>query len=203
MEFLPKVLNEVVIKSKKKYQFNSIIKRVFDIFISLFALVFFSPLMLSTWLILIFETKSIGLFLQKRVGQYGKLFTIYKLKTIRSKGGTISKVAFFCRKHKFDELPQFINVLKGEMSIVGPRPDIEGYYDKLEGEDRKILELKPGITSIASLKYYNEEEILEQQENALRFNDTIIFPDKVKLNLDYYYNQSLSLDIKIIIKTIF
>ena len=101
-----------------------------------------------------------------------------------------------------DELPQFINVLKGEMSIVGPRPDIEGYYDTLDGENRKILELKPGITSLASLKYYNEEEILEQQDNPLLYNDTVIFPDKVKMNLAYYYNQNLVLDLKIILKTI-
>ena len=149
------------------------------------------------------DTKSNGLFFQQRVGQFGKLFTIYKLKTMHDETGNVSKTGCFFRKYKLDELPQFLNVLKGEMSIVGPRPDIEGYYDKLEGEDRKILELKPGITSEASIKYYNEEEILEQQENGLHYNDSIIFPDKVKMNLDYYYNQNLLLDIKIIINTIF
>jgi lipopolysaccharide/colanic/teichoic acid biosynthesis glycosyltransferase len=89
------------------------------------------------------------------------------------------------------------------MSIVGPRPDIEGYYDKLKGEELKILQLKPGITSEASIKYYNEEVILEQQNNPLLYNDTIIFPDKVKMNLEYYYNQNIILDIAIIIRTIF
>jgi lipopolysaccharide/colanic/teichoic acid biosynthesis glycosyltransferase len=107
------------------------------------------------------------------------------------------------RKHKLDELPQFFNVLIGNMSIVGPRPDIEGYYDKLEGEDRKILELKPGITSEASLKYYNEEAILEQQENPLLYNDTVIFPDKVRMNLEYYYNRSFWDDLWIIWSTVF
>ena len=178
-------------------------KRVFDVIVSIIALIVFLPFILISWLILMFDTKSNGLFFQARVGQNGKLFTIYKLKTMHPKTGNVSKVGFFFRKYKLDELPQFLNVLKGEMSIVGPRPDIEGYYDKLEGEDRKVLELKPGITSEASIKYYNEEEILEQQENALHYNDTVIFLDKVKMNLDYYYNQNLLLDIKIIIKTIF
>ena len=178
-------------------------KRVFDVIVSIIALIVFSPFILISWLVLMLDTKSDGLFFQARVGQNGKLFTIYKLKTMHPKTGNVSKVGFFFRKYKFDELPQFLNVLKGEMSIVGPRPDIEGYYDKLKGEDRKVLELKPGITSEASIKYYNEEEILEQQENALEYNDTVIFPDKVKMNLDYYYNQNLLLDIKIIIKTIF
>ena len=178
-------------------------KRVFDVIVSIIALIVFSPFILISWLVLMLDTKSDGLFFQARVGQNGKLFTIYKLKTMHPKTGNVSKVGFFFRKYKLDELPQFLNVLKGEMSIVGPRPDIEGYYDKLEGEDRKVLELKPGITSEASIKYYNEEEILEQQENALHYNDTVIFLDKVKMNLDYYYNQNLLLDIKIIIKTIF
>jgi lipopolysaccharide/colanic/teichoic acid biosynthesis glycosyltransferase len=141
--------------------------------------------------------------MQYRVGQFGRLFTIYKFKTMHPKTGKISGIGAFLRKYKLDELPQFINVLKGEMSIVGPRPDVEGYYDKLEGEERKILDIKPGITSEASIKYYKEEEILEQHKDALLYNDTVIFPDKVKMNLDYYYNQSLLLDIKIIIKTIF
>ena len=117
--------------------------------------------------------------------------------------GKISKLGAFLRKSKLDELPQFWNVLIGDMSFVGPRPDIAGYYDVLEGEDRKILLLKPGLTSLASIKYANEEEILGLQENSLLYNDTIIFPDKVKMNLDYYYNHSFLSDINIIIKTIF
>ena len=88
------------------------------------------------------------------------------------------------------------------MSIVGPRPDVTGYYDALQGEDRKVLNLKPGITSLASIKYKNEEQLLLQQQNPIDYNDNIIFPDKVKMNLSYYYNQSILLDIKIILKTI-
>ncbi|HNP32732.1 MAG TPA: sugar transferase [Flavobacterium sp.] len=182
---------------------KSIVKRVFDIIVSSIVLILFLPFIVISWIILMIDTQSSGVFFQKRVGQYGKLFIIYKLKTMHPKTEAVSKVGAFFRKYKLDELPQFLNVLKGEMSIVGPRPDIEGYYDKLEGEARKILELKPGITSEASIKYYNEEDILEKQENALHYNDTVIFPDKVKMNLDYYYNQNLLSDIKIIIKTIF
>ena len=182
---------------------KGIVKRCFDLITSLISLIVFLPFILISWVVLIFDTKSTGIFCQNRVGQFGNLFTIYKLKTMDAKTSKVSKIGHFVRKYKIDELPQFINVLKGEMSIVGPRPDIKGYYDKLKGEERKILELKPGITSEASIKYYKEEEILELQENALEYNDNIIFPDKVKMNLEYYYNQNLLLDIKIIIKTLF
>ena len=179
------------------------IKRLFDVVFSIIVMLILGWLILLCYILVTFETRSNGFFIQYRVGQFGKLFLIYKFKTMHPKTGKISRLGAFLRKYKLDELPQFINVLKGEMSIVGPRPDIEGYYDKLEGGNRKVLELKPGITSEASIKYYNEEEILERQNNALLYNDTIIFPDKVKMNLDYYYNQNFLLDIKIIIKTIF
>lgn len=179
------------------------IKRLFDVVFSIIVMLILGWLILLCYLLVTFETSSNGFFMQHRVGQFGKLFLIYKFKTMHPKTGKVSSLGAFLRKYKLDEFPQFINVLKGDMSIVGPRPDIEGYYDKLEGESRKVLELKPGITSEASIKYYNEEEILAQQDNALLYNDTIIFPDKVKINLDYYYNRNLLLDIKIILKTIF
>ena len=93
--------------------------------------------------------------------------------------------------------------LLGQMSIVGPRPDVKGFADELKGEDRKILNLRPGITGPASLKYANEEELLSHQENPEKYNNEVIFPDKVRINLDYYYNQNLILDLKIIFATIF
>lgn len=180
-----------------------LVKRCFDFFFSIIAVVIFLPIIVISWLVLMWDTQSNGLFFQQRVGQHGKLFTIYKLKTMHPETGKLTQVGAFFRKYKLDELPQFLNVLKGEMSIVGPRPDIRGYYDVLAGEERKVLELKPGITSEASLKYFNEEELLEKQDNPLQYNDTVIFPDKVKMNLDYYHNHNLITDIKIIIKTIF
>lgn len=165
-------------------------------------------LLLFGWLIIIsfilasIETASFGLFVQKRVGQYGKIFNIFKIRTINDKTSKILKFGMFLRKSKIDELPQLLNVFLGQMSFVGPRPDIPGYYDRLEGEDKKILKLKPGLTSEASLKYYNEESILMNKANPLEYNDSIIFPDKVKMNLEYYYKQSFSEDLRIIFKTI-
>jgi len=165
---------------------------------------FFWVLVLA-WLLAIIDTRSNGIFIQERIGQFGKGFKIYKLRSIQieRKTGTlqISKIGRFLRNYKLDELPQLINVLLGEMSVVGPRPDIAGYYDLLEGENRKILELKPGLTCMASLKYYNEDGLLDRQKDPLYFNDNVLFPDKVQLNLDYYYHQSFLGDLKIIAST--
>ena len=179
------------------------LKRIFDLFFSIIALILTGWIIVLCFIIASIETQSNGIFKQKRVGQFGKLFTIYKLKTMHPKTQEITFFGKFFRKYKLDELPQFYNVLIGDMSMVGPRPDVQGYYDKLIGEDRKILELKPGITCEASLKYYNEDEILEQQKDPVLYNDSIIFPDKVKMNLAYYYKRSLTVDLKIIFKTIF
>lgn len=176
-------------------------KVLFDFFLSLLLLLILAPLLLIIYLCTCIDTSSNGIFFQQRIGQFGEKFTIYKFKTVIPKIRRISKVGRFLRKSKLDELPQLFNVLKGEMSFVGPRPDIPGYYDKLQGEERKILKLRPGITSEASIKYRNEEYLLKQKENPLEYNDKVIFPCKVKMNLDYYYNHSFLGDIRIIIKT--
>lgn len=178
-----------------------IIKRLFDILFSGLALLCIGWLIVICWFLAALDTKANGFFLQKRVGQHGKLFTIIKLRTM--KDGAVTPIGAFFRKTKIDELPQFLNVLIGNMSVVGPRPDIVGYYDVLEGENRKILRLKPGLTSEASLKYFNEEYLLAQQKNPLEYNDTIIFPDKVKMNLDYYHNRSFFGDLRIVFATVF
>lgn len=178
-------------------------KRIFDIVFSLVALLITGWFLMICYVIATVETQSNGMFLQRRVGQFGKVFTIFKLKTIHPSTSQVTFFGRFFRKYKIDELPQFFNVLLGNMSVVGPRPDIEGYYDQLQGESRKILELKPGLTSEASIKYYNEDQLLEQQENPLIYNDTVLFPDKVKMNLEYYYHHNLAVDLNIIFKTIF
>ena len=182
---------------------NNFFKRLFDfIFAFLGILVLIWPL----FFIIIFasiDTKSFGLFFQKRVGQFGKTFSIVKIKTMSVDNNNISLFGAFLRNSKLDELPQLVNILLGQMSFVGPRPDVPGYYDKLEGEKRKVLELKPGLTSEASIKYANEEELLKNHSAPDQHNDEVIFPDKVKMNLLYYYNQNFLLDLKIIIKTIF
>jgi lipopolysaccharide/colanic/teichoic acid biosynthesis glycosyltransferase len=179
------------------------IKRLFDILLSFFGLLTIGWLVFLFWILTSIQYRSNGLFLQKRVGQFGSLFRIFKLRTIHPLTYKTSTLSEFLRKSKIDELPQLLNILLGQMSFVGPRPDIPGYYDKLEGENRKILELKPGLTSEASIKYANEEEILSQKDNPLDYNDTVIFPDKVKMNLEYFYNQSILVDLQILIRTVF
>ncbi|HEX8575363.1 MAG TPA: sugar transferase [Flavobacterium sp.] len=178
-----------------------IIKRIFDIILATFGIFFLSSILLLGFVIASIDTNSNGLFLQKRIGQYGKVFKIFKLKTIHPKNQKISNIGKFLRNSKIDETPQLFNVLIGNMSFVGPRPDFAGYYDKLEGEKRKILELKPGITSLASIKYYNEEKLLAAQNDPLQYNDEIIFPDKVRMNLKYYYERTFMMDLKIIVET--
>lgn len=180
------------------------VKRVFDLFFSIVLLLFLGWVIFVFWVLAAIDTKSSGIFLQKRIGQFGKPFLIFKLKTMKEQDAEkiISSFGKFLRKSKIDETPQLLNVFLGTMSFVGPRPDIEGYYDLLEGEKRKILELKPGITSEASLKYTNEETILNQKENPKEYNDLVLFPDKVRMNLEYYYSKSLFLDISIIFKTL-
>lgn len=190
-----------------------VIKRVFDVVLSLIGICFALPIMLMAFIVASIETKSFGLFIQKRVGKDAKLFNVFKIKTMRELKGVdttittsndmrITKSGKFFRDTKIDELPQLFNVLFGSMSFVGPRPDVKGYADKLEGEDRIILSIAPGITGPASLKYKNEEEILAKQENPKEYNDKVIWVDKVKINRDYIENWSFKKDIEYIVKTV-
>jgi len=189
------------------------LKRIFDFILSFFGLLFSWWIILIAYFIASFETKSNGLFIQKRVGRNGVLFKVFKIKTMKKVEGLdttitssndvrITKSGKFFRDTKIDELPQLWNVLIGDMSFVGPRPDVEGYADKLEGEDIIVLSTRPGITGPASLKYKNEEEILSKQKNQKEYNDTVIWPDKVKINKEYIKNWSLKKDIEYIIKTV-
>lgn len=153
------------------------------------------------------------IFRQRRVGRGGRLFTMYKFRSMTvGHGGSsvsvagesrITPLGHVLRRYKLDELPELWNVLIGDMSLVGPRPDVPGYADKLTGEDRDVLRLRPGITGPASLKYANEEEILALVDDPQRYNDEVIFPDKVRINLQYYRSHSLAGDIKLILATIF
>ncbi|REG98256.1 sugar transferase [Flavobacterium aquicola] len=185
---------------------QSIIKRLFDILFSSIFLLFFFWVIIIAWFVAVIDTRTNGVFIQERIGQYGKRFKIYKLRTFQVGRKfdelQISKFGQLLRNYKLDELPQLFNVMKGEMSIVGPRPDIAGYYDLLEGENRKILELKPGLTSLASLKYYSEDKLLDNQVNPLGYNDNVLFPDKIKMNLEYYYHKTFFIDLEIIVNTL-
>ncbi len=194
-------------------KFNIATKRLFDIILSLFGLLGTWWIIAIAWIIASIETKSNGFFIQQRVGRNRKLFNVIKIKTMRKIKGIntnitssndvrITRSGKFFRKTKIDELPQLWNVLIGEMSFVGPRPDVPGYADKLEGEDKIILSIRPGITGPASLKYKKEEELLSKQNDPKWYNDNVIWPDKVKINKEYIQNWSLKNDIKYIIKTI-
>ena len=190
------------------------LKSLFDRIASLFGLIFLFPILLVVGILI--RVKMPGgpiIFKQKRVGQYGKLFTMYKFRsmTVSHSGRSVSvkgesritPLGIQLRKYKLDELPELWNVLIGDMSFVGPRPDVPGYADKLEGDARRILLLKPGITGPASLKYRNEEELLAEQEDPQKYNDEVLFPDKVRINIEYLNNRSFWHDIKIIIYTVF
>ena len=192
---------------------NNFTKRGFDIVVSFLGLTFSWWVIFISWVIATFETKSNGFFIQKRVGKNGKIFNVIKIKTMKKVEGVdttitssndvrITKSGKFFRDTKIDELPQLINVLIGDMSFVGPRPDVPVYADKLEGEDRIVLSIRPGITGPASLKYKNEEEILASQNDPKWYNDKIIWPDKVRINKEYIKNWSLKTDIEYIIKTV-
>lgn len=152
------------------------------------------------------------LFRQKRVGRGGRLFTMVKFRTMTvNHGGSsvsvagesrITPLGAWLRRWKLDELPELWNVLRGDMSLVGPRPDVPGYADMLEGCDRDMLRLRPGITGPASLKYRNEEEMLAAVADPQRYNDEVIFPDKVRLNLLYLHDHTLMGDLRLIVATL-
>lgn len=178
------------------------LKPLIDFLLAAFFLILFAPILFLLGVVLQFHLNEAPVFFQRRIGKDGVPFIIFKFKTINRKRETTTLTKFY-RKYKLDELPQLFNVVQGKMSLVGPRPDIPGYYDRLIGEDRSILNLKPGLTGYASLKYFNEEEILNKVDDPRRYNDEVIFPEKVKLNLYYLKNISLWLDMKIIFKTIF
>lgn len=152
------------------------------------------------------------IFTQKRVGRGGRLFTMYKFRSMTvGHGGSsvsvagesrITPLGAKLRRYKLDELPELWNVLVGDMSFVGPRPDVPGYADALRGRDRDVLRLRPGITGPASLKYRDEEELLALQPDPQRYNDEVIFPDKVRINLYYLDNYSFIKDIQMIFCTV-
>lgn len=190
------------------------IKRLFDFFLALFGLLATWWLIILAWLAASIDTRSNGFFIQTRVGKGGKLFKVIKIKTMRptkQPGTTVTKrgdpritrLGAFFRRTKIDELPQLWNVLIGQMSFVGPRPDVPGFADKLTGGEREVLKLRPGITGPATLKYRNEEELLAAQSDPEKYNREVIFPDKVRINLDYMRNWSLRKDISYIWQTVF
>ena len=189
-------------------------KRTFDLFLAALGLLVAWWLILLAWLAASIDTRSNGFFVQKRVGRNGKIFRVVKIKTMRPVAAfdttvtrrgdpRITPLGAFFRRTKIDELPQLWNVFLGDMSFVGPRPDVPGFADTLEGEERAMLSIRPGITGPATLKYRNEEELLAAQEDPEAYNREVIWPNKVQINLDYIRNWSLARDIKYILDTVF
>jgi len=191
------------------------LKYIFDFIVALLGLIITSPIVFLSYLAAAVETGENGFFTQKRVGKDGEIFKIIKVKTMKSntnhntnvttrKDPRITYSGKFFRKTKIDELPQLINIIKGEMSFVGPRPDVPELINTMNKEDKEIiLSVRPGITGPASLKYENEEEILAEKDNPEKYNEEVIFPDKVRLNKEYIRNYSFAKDIYYIFKTIF
>ena len=212
------------------------LKIVFDKVVSLVGLIVLWPVLLVVALLIKCKMPGPILFCQQRVGRYGEIFTVYKFRTMTVKAeaavasrnseatsiasqeqSRITPLGEKLRRYKLDELPELWNVLKGDMSFVGPRPDVPGYADQLQGEDREVLLLRPGITGPASLKYRNEEDILEAVDEALQkgrsglpigittvqeYNDNVIYPDKVRLNRYYLHHYSFIKDIQMIVCTV-
>ena len=189
------------------------LKWIFDRIVSFIGLLCLWPVLIVVAILI--KIKMPGgpaLFTQKRVGRHGKLFTMHKFRsmTVSHSGSSVSvagearitPLGAKLRKYKLDELPELWDVLIGNMSFVGPRPDVPGYADQLKGDDCRVLELRPGITGPASLKYRDEEELLAKVENPIEYNDTVIYPDKVRINLYYLDHYSFIKDIQMILCTV-
>jgi len=193
---------------------NRAVKRIFDFIASLIGVIIISPILIVVAICIKLDSKGNILFLQKRVGKNGEPFYIYKLRTMVTdaeklgaqitvgKDSRITKVGAVLRKYKIDELPQLFNVLKGDMSLVGPRPEVPKYVELYTEEERKVLEVRPGITDLASLRYRDENDILAKVENPEEYYINVIMKDKLKLNLEYIEKSNIIFDIYLIIKTI-
>ena len=192
---------------------QSVVKRSFDIIVAFAGIVVTSPVMVVSWLLASLDTRAGGLFRQVRVGKDGRPFMICKLRTMRdlesvgttvttSQDPRITRLGGILRKLKLDELPQLFNVLAGQMSFVGPRPDVPGFADRLTGADRIILSVRPGITGPAAIAYRHEEQILAAADDPERYNREVIWPDKVRINREYVESYSLSSDLRCLFSTL-
>jgi lipopolysaccharide/colanic/teichoic acid biosynthesis glycosyltransferase len=191
---------------------DRLVKRSFDIVLAVGGLMMLWPVIGVTILVARHDTGKSGIFTQRRLGRRAKPFTIYKVRTMRTEGGStvtagndvrITPVGAKLRKWKLDELPQLVNVLKGDMSFVGPRPDVPGYLDSAGPEWHDVLDLRPGITGPATLHFRDEEELLRQADDPIAYNNTVIWPKKLAINLEYAREWRFKHDIFCIWQTIF
>jgi len=188
-------------------------KRLFDILMSLSILVLFAPLGLLLSLCILLESKGGVFYRQERIGLNGKPFTLLKLRSMRTNADTqgkltvgardprVTRVGAFIRKYKLDEFPQFINVLKGEMSVVGPRPEVVEYVRQYSEEQRKVLNYKPGITDLASITYFEENKLLAKSTDPERTYIEEIMPEKIHINLQYQETATVWTDIQVVWRT--
>ena len=193
---------------------NNIVKRFFDFFLSLVGLIILSPILIVVCILIKLDSKGPVFFMQTRVGKDKEYFKIFKFRTMIvdaekqgkqitvGKDSRITKVGAVLRKYKIDELPQLINVLIGNMSLVGPRPEVPKYVDLYTDDQKKVLHVKPGITDLASIKYRDENDILATVENPEEYYINTIMKDKINLNLEYINASNVFLDFMIIIRTI-
>jgi len=193
---------------------NQIIKRIFDFLVSLLGIIILSPVFIIVSIAIKLDSKGSILFLQKRVGKDEKEFNIYKFRTMVKDAeklgkqitigndNRITKVGAFLRKFKIDELPQLFNVLLGDMSLVGPRPEVPKYVALYNNEQKKVLSIRPGITDMASLRYKDENDILGKVDNPEEYYINVIMKDKLSLNLEYIEKSNVFFDIYLIVKTI-
>lgn len=202
-------------KAAPKALVDAALKRSFDVVFSALGLLLTAPLIALGWLAATLETKRNGFFLQERIGRHGRPFHIVKLRSMSDQAeqhaelGTvtsaddprITRSGAWLRRSKIDELPQLWNVLVGDMSFVGPRPDVPGYADQLQGDDRIILSVRPGITGPATVKYRNEEDLLSRQPDAQRYNQEVIWPDKVRINREYIQQRNFISDLRYLYRT--
>ncbi len=189
-------------------------KRGLDLFGSIFGIALLWPVMLAGWFAASLSTGQNGLFIQQRVGRHGKMFPLLKLRSMKSTSspGTtvtvktdsrITAVGSVLRKLKIDELPQLFNVVIGHMSLVGPRPDVPGFADRLEGPSRTLLSIRPGITGPASIHFRNEEDLLAGEADPVTYNRDVVWPKKVEINLRYLEQYSFMSDLKYLWSTVF
>lgn len=191
------------------------IKRIFDFLFAFLGLVLLFPLLVIITVFIKLDSKGPILFIQARVGQHNKEFNIYKFRTMylksQKKGlltigdndSRVTKIGYFLRKYKIDEFPQLINIIKGDMSFVGPRPELRYYVNFYTEDDMVIFKLKPGITGLASLEYRDEVELLKKAKDPEKYFIETIIPDKLSYNKRYLKQQNFLFDIKLIFKTIY
>ena len=187
--------------------------RLFDIFFSALGLIILFPFFIVFYLLIRLESKGGAFYIQERIGKNGKPFGLYKFRSMRvgsdaeglltvgERDNRITRIGYVLRKTKIDELPQLLNVLKGDMSLVGPRPEVRKYTDMYTDEQRKVLCVRPGITDYASIEYVNENELLSKADDPEQMYIEKVMPDKIKLNMKYLEHYTVGEYFKIIFLT--